>query len=93
MAAKMGLVLALDGEQQFKQGLQNAQKQVKLNQQGIKELSAEYKENANSLEFLQKKQELMEQEQAALTKKLVLLRQALKTRQKFTINRNPPWMN
>lgn len=70
MAAKMGLVLALDGEQQFKQGLQNAQKQVKLNQQGIKELSAEYKDNANSLEFLQKKHELMQQEQAALTKKL-----------------------
>lgn len=70
MATKMGLVLALDGEQQFKQGLQNAQKQVKLNQQGIKELSAEYKDNANSLEYLQKKQQLMEQEQAALTKKL-----------------------
>ena len=71
MAKKtMGLVLALDGEQKFREGLRNASKQVALNKTAIKDLSTEYKTNANSLEYLQKKQELMKSQQDALNKKL-----------------------
>lgn len=71
MAKKsMGLVLALDGEQKFREGLRNASKQVTLNKTAIRDLSTEYKANANSLEYLQKKQELMKSQQDALNKKL-----------------------
>lgn len=71
MAKKtMGLVLALDGESKFREGLRNASKQVSLNKTAIKDLTAEYKGNANSLEYLQKKQELMKSQQDALNRKL-----------------------
>lgn len=71
MAKKtMGLVLALDGESKFREGLRNASKQVSLNKTAIRDLTAEYKGNANSLEYLQKKQELMKSQQDALNRKL-----------------------
>ena len=54
---KIGVVLALDGEKQFVQGVANAKKESALLQSELKKLSAEYEGNANSLDFLQKKQE------------------------------------
>ena len=54
---KIGIVLALDGERQFSQGVSNAKKESAMLNSELKKLSTEYKGNANSLEFLTKKQE------------------------------------
>lgn len=65
MANKIGIVLALDGEQKFTQGMKNAQQSAKLLDGSLKELEAEYKGNANSLEALSQKQEVLKQRQDA----------------------------
>lgn len=65
MANKIGIVLALDGEQKFTQGMKNAQQSAKLLDGSLKELEAEYKGNANSLEVLSQKQEVLKQRQDA----------------------------
>ena len=54
---KIGIVLALDGERQFSQGVSNAKKESAMLNSELKKLRTEYKGNANSLEFLTKKQE------------------------------------
>lgn len=54
---KIGIVLALDGEREFSQGMANAKKESALLNSELKKLSTEYTGNANSLEFLAKKQE------------------------------------
>ena len=51
---KIGIVLALDGERQFSQGVSNAKKESAMLNSELKKLSTEYKGNANSLEFLTK---------------------------------------
>lgn len=68
MPSKIGIVLALDGEQEFSQGMKNAQKSAKLAEQGIKNLSKEYEGQANSLEALTKKQDALKSKQEALTR-------------------------
>lgn len=70
MAKKIGIVLALDGEQKFTAGMANATKQVQLNSARMKNLSEEYKNNANSLEYLQQKQKMLETAQQLLVKKV-----------------------
>lgn len=65
MANKIGIVLALDGEQKFTQGMKNAQQSAKLLDGSLKELEAEYKGNANSLDALSQKQEVLKQRQDA----------------------------
>lgn len=65
MANKIGIVLALDGEQKFAQGMKNAQQSAKLLDGSLKELEAEYRGNANSLEALSQKQEVLKQRQDA----------------------------
>ena len=67
---KIGVVLALDGEKQFVQGVANAKKESALLQSELKKLSAEYEGNANSLDFLQKKQENLEKQTESYTKRL-----------------------
>ena len=54
---KIGIVLAADGEKQFTQTLTNAKKNAALLKSELTKLSTEYEGNANSLEFLTKKQE------------------------------------
>ena len=59
MASKIGIVLALDGEREFTQGMKNAQSSAKLLKTNLTQLDAELKGNANSVEALRKKQEAL----------------------------------
>lgn len=59
---KIGIVLALDGEKEFRQGMSNARKESQMMKSEINKLSAEYEGNANSLEYLRKKQEALEKQ-------------------------------
>ena len=61
-AKKIGIILALDGEKEFRQGLSNARKETQMCRSEINKLSAEYEGNANSLEYLRKKQEALEKQ-------------------------------
>lgn len=70
MAKKIGIVLALDGEKQFTQGLSNAKQESARLQAELKKLSAEYEGSANSLEYLQKKQENLAAQTTSYTQKL-----------------------
>lgn len=54
---KIGVVLALDGERTFSQSAQNARKESANLKSELKKLTTEYNGNANSQEFLMKKQE------------------------------------
>lgn len=69
MAKKIGIVLAADGEKQFSQAMQNLNKQARLANSELKKLSAEYEGNANTLEALTKKQEILTQQTDAYAKK------------------------
>lgn len=66
MANKIGIVLALDGEREFTQGMKNAKAASKELDTQINDLKKTYADNANSLEALSKKQELLKQKQEAL---------------------------
>lgn len=67
---KIGIVLALDGEKQFAQGVQNARKETASLKAEMKNLAAEYEGNANSMEYLQKKQDILTRQQEAYQNKL-----------------------
>lgn len=67
---KIGIVLALDGEKQFSHGVANAKKESASLKAELKKLSAEYDGNSNSLEYLQKKQEILTRQQGVYEKKL-----------------------
>ena len=67
---KIGIVLALDGEKQFTQGVQNAKKESAALKAELKKLSVEYDGNANSMEYLQKKQDVLTRQQENYDKKL-----------------------
>lgn len=70
MANKIGIVLALDGEREFTQGMKNAQQSAKLCDQELKNLKKEYSDNANSLEALTKKEAALKSSQEALKRTL-----------------------
>ena len=70
MANKIGIVLALDGEQQFTQGMKNAQQSAKLLKTNLTQLSTEFKGNANSMEALRAKQEALKNLQEGYTRVL-----------------------
>ncbi len=67
---KIGLVLALDGEKEFTQALQNAKKETNLYKTELKNLSQEFSENANSMNALKAKQEALAKQQDAYQRKL-----------------------
>ena len=56
---KIGIVLALDGEQKFAQGMKNAQQASKQLDAQLKTLKSEFKDSATSMEYLTKKQDLL----------------------------------
>ena len=66
---KIGIVLAADGEKQFSQAMQNLNKQARLANSELKKLSAEYEGNANTLEALTKKQEILTKQTDTYSKK------------------------
>ena len=67
---KIGIVLAADGEKDFRQAMANARKETQLYKSEITKLSAEYEGNANSLEYLQKKQAALEKQTKAYEKQI-----------------------
>lgn len=70
MANKIGIVLALDGEQEFSQGMKNASQSAKNLQSDLKTLKNDFKENANSMEYLKQRQDLLKSSQDAYGKAL-----------------------
>lgn len=74
---KIGLVLALDGEKEFTQAVQNANKESKLFETQLKGISKEFEGNANSMEALQKKQEILTKTQEAYQRKLTAAKNGL----------------
>lgn len=67
---KIGIVIACDGEKQYSQSVQNAKKETAALKAEMKSLSAEYDGNANSMEYLQKKQDILIRQQNTYKKKL-----------------------
>lgn len=74
---KIGLVLALDGEQQYTQSLQNAKKETNLLKTEMKNLSQEFDGNANSMDALRAKQENLTKQQEAYHRKLAAAKSGL----------------
>ena len=70
MANKIGIVLALDKEKEFTQGMKNATESVKLCKQEEKNLQEQFKDSANTLEALTKKQEALSKTQEAYKRAL-----------------------
>lgn len=67
---KIGIVLALDGEQKFAQGMKNAQQASKQLDAQLKTLKSEFKDSATSMEYLTKKQDLLKQKEEAYQRTL-----------------------
>lgn len=67
---KIGLILALDGEREFTAAVQAAHKSTKLFETQLKGLAEEFEGNANSMDYLRQKQELLKQQQGAYQKQL-----------------------
>ena len=67
---KIGVVLALDGERAFSQSAQNARKESAKLKSELRKLTTEYDGNANSQEFLMKKQENLIHQTETYTKTL-----------------------
>lgn len=76
---KIGVVIALDGEKKFVQQVQNANKETAALKAEMKNLSAEFDGNANSTEYLTKKQEILTKQQDVYKKKLESAQNGLKT--------------
>ena len=70
MAKKIGIVLALDGEREFTTAMKTAKSATKELDTELKGLKSEYKDNADSLDALTKKQDLLKQKQEALSNQM-----------------------
>lgn len=74
---KIGIILAADGEREFTQALSNAKKESALLNAELKNLNTEYKGNANSLEYLSKKQEILGKQTESYQKKVESAKEGL----------------
>ena len=63
MATKIGVVLALNDEEKFANGMKKAQESVRQLDSAIKGLTEQYAGNANSAEALSAKQDLLKQKE------------------------------
>lgn len=70
MATKIGVVLALNDEEKFANGMKKAQESVRQLDSAIKGLSEQYAGNANSAEALSAKQDLLKQKEEACERAL-----------------------
>lgn len=69
-AKKIGVVLALDGEKKFTQGIAEANRASNELKAELNKLSVEFDGNANSMEYLSRKQELLSKQTAAYEQKI-----------------------
>lgn len=87
MAGKrIGIILAADGERQFSQALSNARKESGLLTSELKKLDTEYKGNANSLDYLQKKQDNLTRQTEAYQKRIEASKKGLANAQEVSRN-------
>ena len=71
MASKrIGIILAMDGEKEFVQQINNINKQTRLMQTELANVTKQYEGNANSMEALQARQQALSRIQAAYQQKL-----------------------
>ena len=70
MPKKIGVVLALDQADKFAAGMKNARDAAKNLDSELKALGTEFKGAANSMEYIEKKQTLLEREQEAYNRAL-----------------------
>ena len=75
---KVGIILAADGEKEFVRALSNANKEAQSFRAKLKELEEEYYGNANSAEYLSKKQALLANQMASYRKKVEEAEKGLK---------------
>lgn len=81
-AKKIGLVLALDGEKEFKSAIKAVKEEVKLYGDSIKNLDKAFAENRNSAEALTKKQEALTKQQEAYRKQVDAAKSGLENAKK-----------
>lgn len=79
MAGKytIGAKIVLEGEKEYKQAINNCNSAMRVLKSELKAVSAEYANNANSLEALRAKNDVLTKQQEEQEKKLALLRGAL----------------
>ena len=82
MPNKIGIVLALDGEEKFTNGMKSALESSKKFDAELKNLENEYKGNANSLDALTKKQDLLKQKQEAANRQVEAAKNGLSNAKK-----------
>lgn len=75
---KVGIILAADGEKEFVRALSNANKEAQSFRAKLKELGEEYYGNANSAEYLSKKQALLANQMTSYKKKVEEAEKGLK---------------
>lgn len=79
MAGKytIGAKIVLEGEKEYKQAINNCNSAMRVLKSELKAVSAEYANNANTLEALRAKNDVLTKQQEEQEKKLALLRGAL----------------
>lgn len=73
----VGAKIVLEGEKEYRQAINNCNNSMKVLKSELKAVSAEYANNANSLEALRAKNDILTKQQEEQEKKLALLRGAL----------------
>jgi len=73
----VGAKIVLEGEKEYKQAINNCNSAIRVLKSELKAVSAEYANNANSLEALRAKNDVLTKQQEEQEKKLALLRGAL----------------
>ena len=73
----IGTRIVLEGEKEYRQAITNVNKSMSVLKSELKSVTAEFEGNANSLEALSKKNEILNKQQAEQEKRIKLLRGAL----------------
>lgn len=79
---KIGIILAVDGEREFREAMTNATTAASAMKAQLKEVTQEYANNANSLEALQAKDKALKAAQEALQKSTSAARDGMNNAQK-----------
>lgn len=74
---RIGITIGLDGEKEFNRAITGINAQAKTLQAEMKKVTAEFKGNANSVEALSKKQEILQKQYDTQAKKVEVYQKAL----------------
>lgn len=78
-STNFGATIKVDGEKEFKQALQDANAALRVNGSELKKISAEYADNANSLEALTAKHDALDRTILSQKEKIEILERALES--------------